>query len=297
MEQAAVVTGVSSGLGESIAQRLLECGYRVYGTVRNAADLDRFEATGDGAKGHLLDVRDADAVADFGSLVTSDLERLDCELTVLINNAGILAGGGVSKTPVDTFVEAMDVNFLGPIRLIQAFAPLLRSADNAAIVNVSSLAASAVVSPQAPYAAAKSALETASEALAQELDRDGVRVITVVLGVVDTPIHRKPVLGLDLGDEDILVAGLRLAAYVRSCLKSPMRPTAVGAADAIVSLLQDPDAPTKVEIGEDTQGVLALRRQLGPEGWAALWTLRTTPAEWAAEIGRAIGRTLPDPAV
>lgn len=97
MEQAAVVTGVSSGLGESIAQRLLECGYRVYGTVRNAADLDRFEATGDGAKGHLLDVRDADAVADFGSLVTSDLERLDCELTVLINNAGILAGGGVSK--------------------------------------------------------------------------------------------------------------------------------------------------------------------------------------------------------
>lgn len=297
MQRAAVVTGVSSGLGEAVARCLLDKGYVVHGTVRRAEDLARFDATHERAKGHLLDVRDGEAVAEFGTHVASEAERIGCEVAVLVNNAGVLVGGGVSRTPIDTFVEAMEVNFLGPIRMIQTLAPLLRAANDAIVVNVSSLAGSAVVSPQAPYAAAKSALDTASEALAQELDGDRVRVVSVVLGVVDTPIHRKPVLGVDLGDEDIMVSGLRLSTYVRSCLKSPSPPTAADAAEEIVSLVDSADAPVKVAIGVETLGVLALRQQLGPEGWATLWTRRTSPSEWASEISRAIGRTLPDPAV
>ncbi|HEX4125364.1 MAG TPA: SDR family NAD(P)-dependent oxidoreductase, partial [Tepidisphaeraceae bacterium] len=118
-------------------------------------------------------------------------------LAALINNAGIGVAGPIEFVPLEGWRKQFDVNLFGPIAVTQAMLPLLRQRISAAgkgsarIVMVSSILGKVGSPISGPYSASKFALEGASEALGIELHAQGIDVILIEPGAIDTPIWTK----------------------------------------------------------------------------------------------------------
>ena len=112
-------------------------------------------------------------------------------IDVLVNNAGIGGGGPIEDVPVDWVKTLFETNYFGVVRVIQAVLPGMRERRSGAIVNISSVAGRLAIAGHGHYSAVKHALEALSEALAQEVQRFGIRVAIVEPGVVVTPIFSK----------------------------------------------------------------------------------------------------------
>jgi NAD(P)-dependent dehydrogenase (short-subunit alcohol dehydrogenase family) len=172
----AVVTGGASGIGAAIAARLAEGGASVAVLDLTADDGgEHFAARadiGDDASVHAA----IDAVADrFG--------RID----VLVNNAGIGAQGTVADNSDDEWARVLNVNVIGTARVTRAALPWLRRSPSAAIVNTSSVAATAGLPQRALYSASKGAVLALTRAMAADHIREGIRVNCVSPGTADTP--------------------------------------------------------------------------------------------------------------
>jgi NAD(P)-dependent dehydrogenase (short-subunit alcohol dehydrogenase family) len=176
----ALVTGGSRGIGAAIVRDLLAAGATVVTSSRNPVD---------DLPGNVHHVQ-ADASTTDGAtfLARETLAHLG-GLDILINNAG--AGkafpGGVATIPDDQWQDALDANYLSAVRLTSHLLAALTESDSATIVNISSSSTLGAMPAIAHYAAAKSALETYSRALAAELAPKGVRVNVVIPGIVTTP--------------------------------------------------------------------------------------------------------------
>jgi NAD(P)-dependent dehydrogenase (short-subunit alcohol dehydrogenase family) len=177
----ALVTGGSRGIGASIAQRLLDAGAKVVVTARS-----RTEETPAAATFVAGDVRTPDGVKAIAAAALEALGGLD----ILVNNAGGSRGfpAGSATIPDDEWQEGFALNLFSAVRLTNAVLPALRSSKAAAIVNISSTAATMGTGsgPFAHYAAAKAALDTYSRTLAVELAPSGIRVNVVTPGPVST---------------------------------------------------------------------------------------------------------------
>lgn len=190
-----VITGVSSGIGHAAAQRLLDRGFRVFGSVRRQADADQLKADfGTNFTAQNFDVTNETAVRAAAEEVRMALKGET--LSGLVNNAGIAVSGPALELPVARFRHQMDVNLVGPVIVTQAFAPLLgtdRSLQGSPgrIVMISSVAGRSGNPLMAPYAASKHALEGLSESLRRELLMFGIDVILIGPGAVRTPIWEK----------------------------------------------------------------------------------------------------------
>ncbi|HTU28750.1 MAG TPA: SDR family oxidoreductase [Solirubrobacteraceae bacterium] len=172
----ALVTGGASGIGLASAQRLAELGATV-------AVLDLAEEAPDGLTLVRADVTDdaavrtavADAITAFGGL------------DILINNAGIGAQGGVDDNDDEEWHRVYDVNVVGMVRVARAALPALRESPHAAIVNTSSIAATAGLPDRVLYSATKGAVLSMTLAMAADLLPEGIRVNAVNPGTADTP--------------------------------------------------------------------------------------------------------------
>lgn len=190
-----VITGASTGIGYATTASLIKRGYRVFGSVRKAADAERLQATfGDLFEPLIFDVTDRAAVQKAATQLT---EKIGHEgLAGLINNAGIAVAGPVLHIPIEDFRHQLDVNVLGLVATTQAFAPLLGAShkNNFAagkIINVSSVSGKFSSPFMGAYASSKHAVEAISDALRIELQLYGIEVIVVGPGVVKTPIWEK----------------------------------------------------------------------------------------------------------
>jgi len=189
---AVVVTGVSSGIGYAIAKLLTERGYTVFGSVRKANDADRVRAAL-GAKlvPLLFDVCDGAAI---GSAARDVRERMAGRtLLGLVNNAGIGTSGPLLHEPIEEIRSVLDINLIGQLRVMQAFAPLLGTDSALAgppgrIVNVSSVGGTLVGPFMGAYAASKIGLEAVSDALRTELLPYGIDVIVIAPGFFESSI-------------------------------------------------------------------------------------------------------------
>ena len=173
----AVVTGAGQGLGRATAVRLAADGFTVIALDRNG-DAAVATAKEVGGTGHTVDVRDRDAV----QAVAAEIGPIQA----LVNNAGIWRYSDLlSITPQDAH-DVLDVNLLGTLWCIQAFAPLIAANGGGSIVNFSSVAAAMRAPSVGIYSASKAAIEELTGQAAQEFASSGIRVNAVGPGSVLT---------------------------------------------------------------------------------------------------------------
>src|SRR3954451_23304509 len=175
----ALVTGASSGIGKEVAVRLVEAGFQVVGTSRDASALTARE----GLTFVDLDVSSDASVTAAVEHVLGGFGRLD----VLVNNAGIGSAGAAEELSVAQDRKVIDVNVIGVIRMMNAVLPHMRAQGHGRIVNVSSIAGLVPQPHMAVYVASKHAIEGYSESVDHEVREYGVRVVLVEPGPTSTP--------------------------------------------------------------------------------------------------------------
>jgi NAD(P)-dependent dehydrogenase (short-subunit alcohol dehydrogenase family) len=173
----AVVTGGASGIGAAIATRLTEGGAQVAVIDLNPAD------AAEGLFAVAGNVADDASVRAAIDAVVERFGRID----IVVNNAGIGAQGTVEDNPDDEWLRVFDINVVGMARVSRAALPHLRKSPSAAIVNTSSIAATAGLPQRALYSATKGAVLSLTRAMAADHLREGIRVNAVNPGTADTP--------------------------------------------------------------------------------------------------------------
>ncbi len=175
----AVVAGASSGIGAETAKALAEAGFPV---ALGARRLDRCEelaaeirAGGGEAVAVPLDVTDDASVADFAAKVSADLGDVE----VVVSNAALIGPGALLDTDVDRLRAEVDVNLVGPHRLVRAFLPAMVGRRRGDIVFVSSDVALRPRPFMGGYSATKAGLEGLVGSLQMELEGTGVRASIV----------------------------------------------------------------------------------------------------------------------
>ena len=220
----AVLTGAGSGIGRALALQLNRGGCRLYLADINAdtlsgtlALLPRRDIQVDS---QVLDVADRDAVHAWAERIGAAHGYAD----IVINNAGVALLSTVEEHTYENLEWLMGINFWGVVYGTQAFLPLLRRAEQAHLVNLSSVFGLIAVPTQAAYNAAKFAVRGYTEALRQEMDGTSVHVCCVHPGGIKTNIARAarggdPAVSAEQrGSEFERVAGTTAEAAARKIL-------------------------------------------------------------------------------
>lgn len=173
----AVVTGGVSGIGAAIADRLRDAGasVAVLDLAPEGADAAHFAVQ--------ANIADDASVRSAIAAVTARFGRID----IVVNNAGIGAQGTIADNDDDEWARVLSINVTGIARVTRAALPWLRQSPAAAIVNTSSVAATAGLPQRALYSASKGAVVSLTRAMAADHLREGIRVNCVSPGTADTP--------------------------------------------------------------------------------------------------------------
>jgi 3-oxoacyl-[acyl-carrier protein] reductase len=184
------VTGAGNGIGEAYAHALASEGAAVLvadvdgeAGARVAADI---KAKGGHARHAVVDVADERAVGEMASGCVATFGGID----ILVNNAGLQHGkwNTCIDLPADDWRRIFDVNVLAAIIAAAACRESMRARGGGVIVNTSSMAA--YMLGAAAYSVTKHALNGVTVVLASELAPDGIRVVGIAPGMMDTPINR-----------------------------------------------------------------------------------------------------------
>jgi NAD(P)-dependent dehydrogenase (short-subunit alcohol dehydrogenase family) len=201
------ITGGTSGLGLSLVRELLDRGAKVAFVARSRDRVERVEQELPAAHGIVGDVSRKEDIHPIAMQIVGALGGLD----VLINNAsdlGPIPLQLLADTKCEDLERTLATNLLGPFRLTKAMlgslAASARECRGAVVVNVSSDAAVSAYPRWGAYGASKAALLHLSHIWDDELSLEGVRVLSIDPGDMDTPLHAAAVPDAD-----------------RSALKSP----------------------------------------------------------------------------
>jgi NAD(P)-dependent dehydrogenase (short-subunit alcohol dehydrogenase family) len=175
----AVVTGAASGIGRAIAEALAAAGCHLAVCDRNEAGLEetreKIRAMGRRVSSHVVDVSNKDRMR---SLV-DDVLAFHGGVNILVNNAGVTTISSFESVALEDFEWVMNVNFWGVVYGCKFFLPALKSAEEAHIVNVSSVFGILGVPMQSSYCSSKFAVRGFSESLRAELSDSKVGVTSV----------------------------------------------------------------------------------------------------------------------
>ena len=221
MEKVVLVTGANKGIGFEVSRQLGRAGFTV---LLGARDTARGEEAAKKLRGEGLDVRfvkaDLNQAVESGTALAKQIGEEFGHLDVLVNNAGIAdrEDGPASSVGIETLRRTFETNFFGTVALTQPLLPLLRAAERARIVNVSSGLGSIAINndPNTPfyhvkilgYNASKVALNMFTVDLAYDLRDTRIKVNSVSPGFVDTDMNNHT--GTDTVEEGA-IAIVRLA--------------------------------------------------------------------------------------
>jgi NAD(P)-dependent dehydrogenase (short-subunit alcohol dehydrogenase family) len=182
----AVVTGANRGIGLEICRQLARAGMHVILTARDEAK-GKAAAKKLGVESHQLDVDSDESVKAFARWIKDTHGRCD----VLINNAGVMLdprGSRVLDSKIETYRDTLETNLIGPLRMIQAIAPLMKKQGYGRIVNMSSgqgqLSDMGVGTPA--YRVSKTALNALTRTTAADLHGTGILANAMCPGWVRT---------------------------------------------------------------------------------------------------------------
>jgi len=221
MEKVVLVTGANKGIGFEVSRQLGRAGFTV---LLGARDTARGEEAAKKLRGEGLDVRfvktDLNQAVESGTALAKQIGEEFGHLDVLVNNAGVAdrEDGPASSVGIETLRRTFETNFFGTVALTQPLLPLLRAAERARIVNVSSGLGSIAINndPNTPfyhvkilgYNASKVALNMFTVDLAYDLRDTKIKVNSVSPGFVDTDMNNHT--GTDTVEEGA-IAIVRLA--------------------------------------------------------------------------------------
>lgn len=205
-----VITGASSGIGfEAVIELIQQPGHRILALARSEQKLARLLEISQSLNPDCIlypvafDIVHDDYI-DLKEFIGS---RLDGRIDILINNAGTLINKPFTELGESDFVEMLQSNYLGHVRIIQAMLPLM--AKNSHILNIGSMGGfqgSAKFNGLSAYSASKAALHTLTECLAQELVEQQIKVNCLALGSAQTemlerafPGYESPILAFEMG--------------------------------------------------------------------------------------------------
>jgi len=250
MENVAVVTGTSSGIGFETALALASEGYYTYATMRDTTKGDKLKELA--SKENLkIDVLELD-VDNENSAKTAIKHILDQKqrIDVLVNNAGWALWGCVEDVSVDEFKTQFETNFFSIIRLIQEVGPTMRNQRSGTIVNISSVVGRIGFPASPAYISSKFALEGLSESLRFEFAPFGVDVIIIEPGVIKTNFMKNMKMAkkseLDTVYKDIttkVVSGVKMMAEMGTHPKE--------VANVIVKAVKDKKPLPRYIVGND----------------------------------------------
>ncbi|QEY31357.1 SDR family oxidoreductase [Synechococcus sp. RSCCF101] len=184
----ALITGASSGIGSASCKAFAQAGWDLLITGRNAERLAGLAESlrGTGRRIHSESFDLADPTAIFPA-ITALLDRGGTPDAV-VNNAGLAATGPLLTMAPETWDTLIRVNLTGVMQLCQAVLPAMIRAGGGLVINVSSHAARTAFPGWGGYCVSKAALDMFSRCLREEHRGDGIRVSTLTLGAVDSPL-------------------------------------------------------------------------------------------------------------
>jgi NAD(P)-dependent dehydrogenase (short-subunit alcohol dehydrogenase family) len=244
------LTGATRGLGRQWAIAALERGDRVAAAARDVASLgDLVDTYGDALLPIRLDVTDREACVAAVRAAHEHFGRID----VVVNNAGYGQYGFVEELSEAQARAQMDTNFFGALWVTQAALPILRAQGGGRIIQVSSIGGVTAFPNLGIYHASKWALEGLTQSLAEEVAGFGIHVTLVEPGSfatdwVDTAAHAEPLAAYDAERETFTAA---------RAARMSVRPPAEAARSAFLKIVDAPEPPLRVFLGEN---VFALAR-------------------------------------
>lgn len=271
------ITGCSGGLGRALAGAVLARGDRVVAASRRPESLDDLVAAHpETCRAVALDTHDPDSIRAAIEEAVNAFGGID----VLVNNAGGAVFGAVEELDDAEVARNLELNFLAPLRLTRAVLPHMRARRRGHIISLSAAAVLGNYPGFSAYGAAKAALETTMESLAQEARPFGIGVTLVQPGPFRTGFLERSTTRAAARIEDYTGTSGKFLTYLGSIAgKQPGDPA--GAARAILAVADAERPPLRLVLGK--YAIDKARRRLVTAGreldaWAEAGTAADFPA-------------------
>lgn len=255
MSKSILITGTSNGFGNDISRTLAAAGHHVFATMRDVNG--RHRAIAEELQSHGIETLQLDVTDDasVGDAVESLLEKTNGKIDVLINNAGV-AAGGLSETFTPDQLRAMfEVNVFGVHRVLRAALPAMRDAKSGLVINIGSILGRVTLPFFSLYGASKHAVEALTEGYRYELSQLGIDVVLVQPGPYPTKLYvalQTPADGARAeGYDRIAALPDALNHYLGDLFASSGAPDPHDVAQTIVSLIDSPagQRPDRIVVG------------------------------------------------
>ncbi len=258
-----VVTGASTGIGQTTANRLAAQGFVVFAGVRREADGERLKSQSlPGLRPLMIDVADDSSVKRAAAEVDEATGKAG--LVGLVNNAGVSWGGPLEFQELDEIRAMFAVNLFGLIAVTQAMLPMIRRGGGR-IVNMGSIGGKMSVPFVSAYSATKFGVEAISDALRVELRPWGIKVACIEPGSIATPLWERGFKQFDAQVEKMSPKALELYGdLIPRMRKIVERQAGAGipparVADAVEHALTATRPKTRYLVGNDARAQSALR--------------------------------------
>ncbi len=241
-----LITGASSGIGAALARAVLKAGHNVAVTARNAA---RVSALADAAPDRVLPIALDLAHPDQIAAAVRAAEERFGGIDVLVNNAGLVYLGAVEEGEDAEVRKLFEANVFGLCAMLRAALPGMRARGSGTVVNLSSASGLVAYPGLGYYSASKFAVEGLTEALWQEVEPLGIKVILAEPGAFRTGINaRSPRAPSNpaCAPAAAEMLGFLEAAGDTICRGDPERAAAV-----ILRAVETGDAPHRLILGSD----------------------------------------------
>ena len=209
-----LITGASSGIGATYAERFARRGHDLVLVARDKARLEALATHLRQQYRVAVDVLQADLTQSSDLEVVEARLRDDSSIGILINNAGIAQSGGFLEQTAQSLTTIIALNTVALTRLASAIAPRLVQAGEGAIINIGSVVGLAPEFGQSVYAATKAFVQLLSQGLSHELSPKGVYVQAVLPAATRTEIWERAGIDINVLPEVMEVGELVDAALV-----------------------------------------------------------------------------------
>jgi short-subunit dehydrogenase len=186
-----IITGAGSGIGKAIA---MECSKHYPIVCLVGRSLHKLELVAESANTSYakmycygVDLTSCSDIKDFYIKINNQWGHVD----VLVHSAGIFSCGGIENAPVEEFDRQFFTNVRGPYYLTQLLLPLIRKKKGQIVFINSSVGLTGGRANISQYAATKQALKTFTDSLREEVNSDGIRIISVYPGRTATPMQQE----------------------------------------------------------------------------------------------------------